>query len=94
MADLTKIDEYADQQKLGSKEKARYIEGIFGTPKVIENYTVHGENSKERDGEEVREGNEGPKSRQYWSKMQEAVVNGDPGSKMASTARENGTAYS
>ena len=69
LLDLTKIDEYADQQKLGSKEKARYIEGIFGTPKVIENYTVHGENSKERDGEEVRESNEGPKSRQYWSKM-------------------------
>ena len=94
MADLTKSEEATDQQKFGSKEKARYNEGIFGTPKIIEKYNIHGDNSKEREVQDQMDNREGSKGRPYWQKISEVVVNGGSNSKLASTTHDNGTEYS
>ena len=83
MADLTKSEEATDQQKFGSKEKARYIEGIFGTPKIIEKYNIHGDNSKEREAQDQMDSREGSKGRPYWQKISDVVVNGGSNSKLA-----------
>ena len=44
----TKADESADHQRHGSKERSKYLDGIFGTPKLMEKCNNHVETSREK----------------------------------------------
>ena len=72
------------QKQVGTKEKVRYIEGIFGGPKVrVETYkfdslvnnltTQPTENPKMREALDEIENQEGSQNRDVWTKISDVI---------------------